>query len=358
MNPNLRMFLRGSVLAAAMSSRLIAAEPMPSSGHVLVFENGGVLEGEVERVGERFRIRGAIGETWIPAKGVLGVAADREAAFQLMKQRAKPNDPKEHGRLARWCQSQGLKARAVEEAEAALAMKPEDRSFRYLRDQMKAFAAMPQAPSAPAVPMATHPVAADNSAIDVNPESLGLFVAKVQPILMNACAKCHTGESAGKFHLVRSETPDNPKAMHANLSAVSAMIDRQQPAASLLLVKSVTVHGEMGGPPLKDRQTAAYKHLENWVKLATENSQMTATPPAPLAPAVMADAQPLPPNRSNTFASDADVKTAAAPAKPSDPPLIPPNPPPPALPKALPPPVLSDPFDPAIFNQANGPKKP
>ena len=339
MNPIFRSLVRGSLLMAAISSPLFAGEPL-SSGHVLVFENGGVLEGEVARIGERYRIRGAIGETWVPANGVLGIAADTEAAFQLIKQRAKLTDPIEHVRLARWCQSHGLKTRALEEAEAAVALKPEDRSLRYIRDQMKAFAALPPMGAAPAQPAAStaEPTAAS---IDVNPESLGLFVAKIQPILMNTCAKCHAGESAGRFKLVRSDSTDNPKAMHANLAATSALLDRQQASASPLLIKAVTVHGEMAAPPLKDRQTAAYKHLEAWVKLATENSP-TPAPPAQLAPAVIADAQPLPSNRVGTFASDPDVKPAVA--KTTEP-VVPAKP------------IPGDPFDPAIFNQANGAKK-
>jgi hypothetical protein len=354
MKPLFRNLVRGGVLAAALSSRLLAGEPA-SSGKVLVFEHGGVLEGDVERVGGRFRVRSGGGETFVPAAGVLGLAADKEAAFQLWKQRANLKDPKEHVRLARWCQAQGLRSRAVDEAEAALALRPGDRWLLSFRDELKSYAAMAVFNGPPAIPApAPAPPAGDSAAvpIDFNPESRGLFVTKVQPILMNACAKCHTGEYGGKFKLTQAVAPGNSTTMNTNMAAVSAAIDREQPAASPLLIKAVSVHGEADSPPLKDRQTAAYRYLEEWVRLAT-GSPVMPKPPAALAPAVIADAQPLPP-RSNGFASDADVKPVAA--KPGDPPAMPAAPADTTKTPAQP--VPGDPFDPAIFNQQSGPKKP
>src|SRR6266851_1500062 len=352
MNANIRSLLCGVSLAVAMSSRLFAVEPapaMPVSGKILIFDHGGILEGDVERVGERYRIRSGMAETWVPAAGVIGLAADKAAAFQLMKQRAKLDKPMERVRLARWCQSQGLKRQAVEEAEAALALKPQDRSLKYFRDEMKAFAAFTPVAVGPMSPAATKKPDTEPMAVDVSPESLGLFATKVQPILMNACAKCHGGEYTGKFKLNQALSSSNKQAMQANLAAVSAAIDRQQPASSLLLAKAVSVHGDSGTPPLKDRQTAAYKHLSDWVRLAAGNPPMTNPQPASLPASVIADAIPLAPGaspmRQNSFASDADVKPAATPAKPTDAPPLMPKPPDadlkePAKPKP------GDPFDP------------
>src|SRR5262249_40590664 len=150
---NLCNLLRGGVLALAMSSLVVAGEPV-ATGKVLVFDHGGVLEGDVRRIGERYRIRIGMGETWVPAAGVLGVVGDKESAFQLLKQYANLNDPKDHVRLARWCQAQGLKPRAVEEAEAALAMRPGDRSLQFFRDEVKAFAAMTPTKAEAQPPMA------------------------------------------------------------------------------------------------------------------------------------------------------------------------------------------------------------
>jgi len=356
MNATICNLLRSGALAVVLSSRLLAVEPA-FAGKVLVFEHGGVIEGDVERVGGRFRVRSGGGETFVPAAGVLGVAADKDGAFQLWKQRANLKDPKEHVRLARWCQAQGLRSRAVEEAEAALALRPGDRWLKSFRDDMKSFAAVATVTSVP-VPPAASPVPASPPAvmeaepIDVNPESLGLFVTKVQPILMNACAKCHGGEYSGKFKLAAAVTAGNPKALHANLAAVSAAVDRQQTGASPLLVKAVAVHGDAGAPPLKDRQTAAYKYLEDWVRLAT-GSPVVSKPPAMLPAAVVADAQPLPPTRGLGFASDPDVAPAAA--KPVEPQPMPS--PPTEAPKGPTKPDPGDPFDPAKFNQQTGPKK-
>src|SRR5262245_46625984 len=162
MKPSFRNLLRGSVLAVALSSRLLAGEPA-SSGRVLVFEHGGVIEGDVERVGGRYRVRSGGGETFVPTAGVLGIAADKEGAFQLWKQRANLKDPKEHVRLARWCQAQGLRSRAVDEAAAALALRPGDRWLKSFCEEMKSFAAATTVTSAPSAP-AGSPVPASTPA--------------------------------------------------------------------------------------------------------------------------------------------------------------------------------------------------
>jgi hypothetical protein len=274
-------------------------------------------------------------------------------------------EPRERVRLAQWCQSQGLKQRAVEEAEAALALKPQDRSLKRFRDDMRAFAAfVPETvtrvvPELPLVPVAPAKSENDPILVEVSPESLGLFVTKVQPILINACAKCHSGDYNGKFKLNVAMTQNNKKAMQVNLAAVSALIDRQQLASSPLLTRAVSVHGNSGVPPLKDRQTAAYKHLDDWVHLATGQPLTPSAPPAALPAAIAADSLPLlppgPPARPNSFASDPSVKPAAATTKPGDVPL----PVMPKEPESEPDkPKPGDPFDPAIFNQTNKPKKP
>ncbi len=52
-----------------------AADPVPATGHVLLLDNEGTLEGDVERVGEQYRVRRPHGETWVPAEKALGLCA-------------------------------------------------------------------------------------------------------------------------------------------------------------------------------------------------------------------------------------------------------------------------------------------
>ena len=99
----------------------------------------------------------------------------------------------------------------------------------------------------------------------------------------------------------------NKSALQNNLAAVNAFLNRDQPSASALLTKAVTVHGNTGLPPIKDRQQAAYRHLETWAFQAV-GQPVPAAPPAALPAATIASAPPLPtkemPAPENGFASE------------------------------------------------------
>ncbi|MFL5340290.1 MAG: hypothetical protein ACJ8F7_09070 [Gemmataceae bacterium] len=346
-------------LAGALATPLAAAPPvpLPEKGHVLLLDNDEVLEGDVERVGDRFRIRRAAGELFIPANRVAGLVDSREAAFDAVKKRAKLTDANDRLRLARWCLSHGLPNQAIAEADAAASIDPKDLRFKMAYcEPIKRQAVLQPAATAAKEPAAPAPstAPADAPTVDVSPESLSLFITKIQPILMNTCANCHTGDHGGKFHLTRA---GNKYGLQTNLAAVSTFLNHEQPSASALLTKAVTVHGNTGLPPIKDRQTAAYRHLEAWACQAAGQAAPVA-PPAALPPAAIASAPALPPKdaqaKANDFASEPaapsvpaeGVTQASAQQKPAPMPV--------AKPKTDP----SDPFDPEIFNQQNGaPKK-
>src|SRR5437867_4351510 len=111
MNTILRSILGASVLAGAFGVALRAAEQStaPKSGHVLLLENMRVLEGDIERDGDRYRIRRNLGESSVPADKVLKLCADLEEACQYLRGRANLRDVDERLKLARWCQLHGLK---------------------------------------------------------------------------------------------------------------------------------------------------------------------------------------------------------------------------------------------------------
>src|SRR5207253_4476132 len=99
-----------------------------------------------------------------------------------------------------------------------------------------------------------------------------LFLTRVQPILMNACAHCHATGRGGAFKLTRTYEPamTGRKTTQQNLAAVLAQVNSEQPTASPLLSKAVSLHGkpgEMTQSPLKNREVAAYRSLEEWVRL-------------------------------------------------------------------------------------------
>jgi hypothetical protein len=109
------------------------------------------------------------------------------------------------------------------------------------------------------------------------PEVMKQFVTKVQPILANACATCHSTSGCGSFSLHRV-TPGSaiPVAITKfNLAAAAGQIDKNNPDRSKLLTKSITAHGGLRQPPIKDNQAAAYKSMEQWVKLMTNDAKAT-----------------------------------------------------------------------------------
>jgi hypothetical protein len=342
--------IRTALCAAAFAAPIVARAAEPAASNVLLIDYDRLIEGQIERIGNKFRIRQDGGEMSIPATPTMLLFADRAAAFQVIKSRAKLNDPHERVRLARWCLTNELKPQAVQEAEAALALQPDNRALaRFVADVKARAELMPpvsaatwQQPQPKAPPV--EPV------VDVNPESFSVFVTKVQPILMNACGQCHCGDRGGAFKLARTnETYGDKRATQRNLAAASAFLNRDQPAESTILARAVSVHGESAHPPLHDRQSPAYRHLEEWVRLASGRPLMPA-PPAPLPVEAIAGAQPLPMKETPAGVAMPTIPIAnekVVPAKATEPAK------PAAPPKSD---ESSDPFDPKQFNK-QGEKK-
>src|SRR4051812_35929241 len=95
------------------------AAPGKPAGRVLVLDTERTLTGDIERVGDRYRIKRLIGETWIPAAKVLAVCPTLEEAYLFLQRRANLNDPAERLRLSEWCRQHGLPAQALAEMKAA-----------------------------------------------------------------------------------------------------------------------------------------------------------------------------------------------------------------------------------------------
>ena len=66
----------------------VRAEPnSPDVGQVLLLDNERLVEGDIHREGNRYRIRRELGESWIPADKVIRLCASREEAFQTLRAR-------------------------------------------------------------------------------------------------------------------------------------------------------------------------------------------------------------------------------------------------------------------------------
>ena len=112
-------------------------------------------------------------------------------------------------------------------------------------------------------------------------QAMGLFTTRVQPILMNACARCRCRDCPRRLQAGSGfwrHTGERTRHQAVNLVAAVAQIDREHPLASPLLVKAISLDGPGDRPPIKDRKTQAYQLLENWVRveLATSAADLLA----------------------------------------------------------------------------------
>jgi hypothetical protein len=245
------------------ASDVAGQEAGQPAGRVLILKNDRTLEGEVRREGAQYIIRRTIGEISLPADRVLKLCADWDEAFLFVRSQANLRDPDERLRLARWCQQRNLKQHALEEASAAVQMRPKHaESLRLLKILQR-----PEPAPAEPTPVETVAQAPTNLQIDLSSDALALFTTRVQPILMNACANCHCNGRGGAFQLQRVSGvgATNRVATHHNLEAVLRRVDLERPAMSSLLIKAVSDHGGTGQAPIKDKRSLVYRSLEDWL---------------------------------------------------------------------------------------------
>jgi hypothetical protein len=350
MTTKIRYSLCILAVAATVGVRfLVAQPPLPATtGHVLLLDNERVVEGDIERVGDRYRVRRSSGETMFPADGVLRLCASLEDALDYLRSRTALNDPDERLRLARWCHLHGLHAQAVEEVKAAAEQRPDEESRRLLRHLQQTTHAGPQARTTPEEDKVSVP------ALDVCSDTTNVFCTRVQPILMNACANCHATGRGGAFKLVRCYEDGGPnhRVTQQNLVAVLGQVNLERPQGSPLLSKAVSAHAALDKAPLQGRQSKAFHTLEEWVQAAVDKNPQLRDQLRPAAPAaeVRTPAEAAGPPQPPPPPAPAIEERPAGPAGQALPVVRPqPQAPQPAVPK--------DPFDPLPFNRQMHPNR-
>jgi hypothetical protein len=250
------------------------ARPVPpalDTGKVLVLDNDQLIEGDVTRLGDWYRVRRGGGETLIPSSRVLKLVEDRPQAYEVLRHRIDQRDADERLRLARWCAVHGLREEGLAEAEAAAKLRPNDPEALAL---LRGLAQLKELPASKQDVIEANPsqnaVAEELAAPpDFNSAAYGQFVSKVQPLLMNACASCHAGGDGGRFKLIRVfDIAGDRQASLQNLAATLAEVNRDNQLQSPLLTKSLTAHGDATRPSLKGADAPAYRLLEGWVQFA------------------------------------------------------------------------------------------
>jgi hypothetical protein len=268
----------------------------PARGQILVLDNDRTLEGDIERVGEQYRIRWATGEMYLPASRVRRLCANKEDAYVFLRSQANLNDPDERLRLARWCDAEGMRKQAVDEVTAAVQLRPKHALSRRLLEHFQRLTE--ETPPPPSPPPVAQPDAkpAATSVAEVSAECVGQFTTRVQPILMNACCSCHGTGKGGEFKLMRVIEAGSfqRRSTQQNLAAVLAQVNLAKPESSPLLSKAASAHGEMVQAPLHGRQAVAYKTLQEWVYTAAGARQQMREADSAVAESKPADAPPAP----------------------------------------------------------------
>jgi hypothetical protein len=322
MTTTYRLLLGAAAVTAAAVAGAAGADRSapPATGHVLVLQNERTVEGDIERVGEQYRVRRSVGETWVPAATALRLCADMDEAYRFLRARANLNDPDECLRLARWCHLHGLSAAALENVSAAVKLDPANAAARHVLNGLQRAAASTPAPSASS---SEAPGAVEVP--ELNTEARAAFATRVEPILMNACAGCHAANHGGSFKLTRCYdiTSSNRVSLQQNLAAVLAQVNLSQPQESKLLIKAVTAHDPQSRlAPLNGKQMAAYHAIEDWVQTTVANNphlrERGSQPAESKAAATKPEPRPVAP-AAGGFATGRPAPTQTAPVDEFDP---------------------------------------
>ena len=334
-------------------------------GKILVLANGRTVEGDIERIGERYRVCRPVGETWIEGNQDTRLCASPEEVYDVLRVRLKPHDADGRARLAEWCLEHALPRQARVEVEAILIVNEHHLQARRLlaRLELSDSPVAPQTVAPPALP--TPP---PSPRLDLTSEALNQFATRIQPILMNACVSCHNEARGATFRLTRSYEIGvaNRSTLRQNVAAVLAYVNVNQPQASPFLTKAMTAHwcqwtpqgmvfksGDPSQPAIQNRNAPAYRALEEWVHLALSTSpqladlQAAVTPP-PSAPAP--EPRTIPVTPVETVAPGSETTTRRVETTPSVPAAA-------QTAAPAPGPAVPDAYDPDEFNRRNHPDR-
>lgn len=354
MNTKIPFLVCAAALAVPACAFSQTAESQPLKGQVLLLRNERIFEGDIEKVGEQYRMRRPNGgETWLPCDQALRLCASREDAYRYLRTQANLDDADERLRLARWCLMYELRSQALTELKAADELRSDHPETRRLLThlersaQLAAVKASPPPPAPTPAPQPGKPTQVVASGLELNTECMGLFARRVQPILMNTCVKCHASGRAGEFKLTQvfGDAPISGKSSQQNLTAVLSQIKPNQPLSSPLLRMAASAHGGASQAPLRSREAPAFKALEQWVQLTAAHAPQAATPvsDAPEQPTKSVfesvetkPAREEPAAKKESPAKPKEAFAATEPRKPTGP---------------------VDEFDPLIFNRQMHPEK-
>ena len=263
-------------LAAAPAFAAVAGD----RGRVLVLRGGQVLEGDISRSEDRYRVVLPHGEILIHAVDVESCCRDLDEAYRLKRSLMQVGDVYSHIELAKWClQNDLLSAAAIElsDAEAADSQNP---MVAHLKRRLQAAMNPPELYKKPAFEMQNMPsrTELDKLARAMPSDTLETFTSTVQPLLLNSCSThdCHGPHAQSQFRLLRTHPgrSSGRRLTQRNLHAVMQWIDHDKPASSPLLTKPIQPHGPRQAAIFDDTNVDRYRQLVRWVGNVVQNRQV------------------------------------------------------------------------------------
>ena len=293
-----------------------AGQPAPIDGpeRVLVLQDAGVLSGRIEREGDRFIVSRGGGQIRVSAANVLFECGSLDEAYEQRRRQITRPTAEAHLSLAEWCLRYDLVAQARRELTDAQALdarhprlalierrlahasqSPRTAALAEVSEKSSSSPTRDGEPPGPAIAGAwsrrDKPTSSRNfktGAGEISVDVVERFTRKVQPVLVNNCttAGCHQPGGAQQFQLDRALLHGlaNRRSTMNNLTATLALVDRDRPQLSPLLLVPRQAHGGMDNPVFGPRQEQAFNHLVDWVALVTrpDSSKLPAEAELPL----------------------------------------------------------------------------
>jgi hypothetical protein len=260
---------------------------------VLVLDNGNVLAGAIERVGDEYVINVTGATLQVPVDQVERFAPTVEEAYEQRRVALVDGTADRHLELATWCLHLKLFDQAARELLDARRIDAEipgletlERRLRYRLD-LEANRVATSRAAAKALPQAAQEVAAESPVPLIPVDAQAQFVRSIQPMLIRNCATagCHQAGADHAMQLDRwaLEGRGNVELVRRNLAAVLTEVEVDNLETSELLAKARTIHGQTvasGSRPLSAHQLDL---LTGWMHQAFDAPPAEAARPVATA---------------------------------------------------------------------------
>jgi len=256
---------------------------------VLLLQDGGVLTGQITHAADWYLVTRAGGQVQVSALRVQFVGHSLHEAYEFRRDRISHDPIEAKLVLADWCLRHSLLVEAGDTLAAVNASDPGNPRLVLLQRRLTAAQTRP-APTTTAAansaskqpPSSNEALAAPTVSPDLPAGVLEQFTRKVQPVLVNNCtiSKCHEPGGPQSFQLNRASVRGeaNRRTTMQNLMATLALVDRDTPSNSPLLVVPRQTHGGMSAPVFGPRQDQAFKHVAEWVALISPPPKAEESP--------------------------------------------------------------------------------